>query len=174
MKTQNQKEFIHWKAVSNNPYMASTDIVGQVVLTISHVTQEADKTKRTQEVFNTAWFIEAELDGGVKVKPMILNTGNSLVLQRRTGSKNILDWVGIPVTVYVQNDVRHGRDLVDGLRLADEPPLTQPPELLPSMTRKWNNAIKAYQRDGNLDAVMKRCYISPANQQMIVDQAGQK
>jgi hypothetical protein len=79
---------------------------------------EPDKSKKTKDVFNTAYFTEKEIRPGEALKPMILNATNSKMLKDITGSPFIDDWNGVPVTVYVDPSVRFGRETVEGLRIA--------------------------------------------------------
>ncbi len=122
----------HYRKAFDSPYLSSADIVDPVVLTIKCVTLEVDRTKKTKDQFNTAWFVERELRPGEALKPMILNATNSKTLARLTGSKWIDDWNNVPVTVYVDPHVRFGKETVEGLRLdkATERPQVAPPDLI--------------------------------------------
>lgn len=110
----------HFRKAFDSPYLSSADIVGPTVLTVSRVTLEPDKTKKSKDKFNTVYFVETELRQGEKLKPMILNATNSKTMKELTGSSWIEDWAGIQITVYVEHGVRFGRDTVDGLRIAKE------------------------------------------------------
>jgi hypothetical protein len=114
----------HYRKAFDSPYLSSADIVDPILVTISRVTLEKDKTKKTPDLFNTAHFAERELRPGEALKPMILNATNSKFLAHLTGSKWIDDWVNVAVTVYVDQHVRFGRETVEGLRLAV--PVEQP------------------------------------------------
>lgn len=161
----------HYRKAFNSPYLSSADIVEPTILTIKCVLLEQDKTKKTKDHFNTAYFAESNLREGEPLKPMILNAYNSRVVRNLTGSHFIDDWQGVPVTVYVDSNVSFGRQTVEGLRISTEPPRLQKPELTPSHIKKWTNAVSAYQRDGNLNAVLERCTISLENQELIKQQA---
>lgn len=159
----------HYRKAFNSPYLSSADIVESTVLTIKYVRLEPDKTKKTKEHFNTAYFTAPELRPGEPLKPMILNAHNSKVMKQLTGSAFIDDWNNVPVTVYVDHNVRFGRDTVEGLRISMEPPQTRK-QLQPG-TNQWTNAIAAYKRDGNLDAVKARVDVSPENEALIIQQS---
>lgn len=161
-------EKTHYRKAFNSPYLSSADIVEPTVLTISHVKLQSDATKKTKDVFNTAYFVEKEIRQGEKLKPMILNATNSRTLANLTGSKYIDDWQNVAVTVYVDSSVKFGRDTVEGLRISTEPPRTTKPVLTPSKAKAWENAKKAFLRDGNLDAVKKRFSISKENELALV------
>ena len=165
------KEKTHYRKAFNSPYLSSADIVGPTVLTIKNVTLSGDETKKTKDIFNTAHFAEKYLRAGEILKPMILNAHNSKILKEMTGSHYIDDWNDIPVTVYVDSNVRFGRDTVEGLRINPQPPQIQRPELTPENKKLWHGAIVAYKRDGNLDMVTKKIDISEENKALIIKQA---
>jgi len=157
----------HYRKAFNSPYLSSADIVEPVMFTIQHVKLLKDETKKTKDLFNTAFWVEKELRPGEALKPMILNATNSRKMKILTGSPYIEDWGGTQVIIFVDKNVRFGRDTVEGLRI--EKPL-QKPDLLPG-TPAWTNAIAAYQRDKNLDAVEKRMTISDENKAALIEEA---
>lgn len=110
----------HYRKAFNSPYLSSADIVGPTVLHIERVVLEGDKSKKSKDLFNTAYFTEREIRPGEALKPMILNATNSRVMRDICGSHFIDDWSGA-VTVYVDDQVRFGRDTVEGLRLNPGP-----------------------------------------------------
>lgn len=146
-----QDDGTHYRKVFDSPYLSSADIVGPTVLTIARVTQEPDKTKKTKDVFNTAYFVERELRPGEKLKPMILNATNSKLMNQYAGSPYIEDWGDRRVIVYVDNAVKFGKDLVEGLRLRIPPSRKV---LTPESGQAWINAKASYKREGNLDKVL--------------------
>jgi hypothetical protein len=158
----------HYRKVFNSPYLSSADIVKPTTLTIARVTQEMDKTKKTKDMLNTAYFVERELRPGEKLKPMILNATNSKTMDRVTGSPFIEDWNNVRVTVYVDKDVKFGRDTVEGLRLSI--PISRR-QITPHDEKPWSNALAAYKRDGNLDRVLERVDISAEDQALLIKQA---
>ena len=164
------EEKTHYRKAFNSPYLSSADILGPTILTVKRVTLEIDQTKKTKDLFNTAYFVESELRAGEKLKPMILNAHNSKIMKELGGSHFIEDWVNIPVTIYVDSNVKFGRDTVEGLRISPQPPQTQKPDLTPDSSA-WANAVAAYKRDGNLDKVLARMNISAENQQLIASQS---
>lgn len=164
-------EKTHYRKAFNSPYLSSADIVEPTVLTVTKVVLERDQTKKTKDLFNTAYFQEKELRAGEPLKPMILNATNSRTMKALANSAFIEDWCNIPITVYVDNNVRFGRDTVEGLRISTERPRTTKPELTPGNTKAWANAVSAYRRDGNYDAIEKRMSISDENKALIKEQA---
>ena len=168
----NAPEKTHYRKAFDSPYLSSADIVEPVVLTISHVTLEADRTKKTKDVFNTAHFVEKEIRHGEKLKPMILNAGNSKTMKGLTGSAFIDDWQNVQVTVYVDGNVRFGRETVEGLRISPHKPEAK--MLTPANTKLWEGAKTAYKRDKSLDAVLARISISDEYQSLLIEQCKQE
>ena len=163
-----ETEKTHYRKAFNSPYLSSADIVEPTVLTIAHVELEPDKSKKTKDQFNTAYFAEKEIRKGEPLKPMILNAGNSRTMKKLTESAFINDWNNVPVTIYVDGNVRFGRDTVEGLRISTEKPRTSKPALQES---EYDNAIAAYLRDGNLDSVKKHRTISIEVEKGMIDLA---
>jgi len=143
----------HYRKVFDSPYLSSMDVVDPITLTIAKVTQEADKTKKSKETFNTAYFEERFIRDGEKLKPMILNATNSKMLATMTGTPFIEDWGGTRITVYVERGIKFGRDTVDGLRIMPAPARKV---ITPEDSRMWEAAKSAFLRDGNLDKVLSK------------------
>ena len=151
------KEKTHYRKAFNSPYLSSADIVEKEVLTVKYVKLEPDKTKKTKDHFNTMYFAEQEIRKGEPLKPMILNATNSKMMKSLTGSAFIDDWNDIKVMVYVDHNVRMMGETTDGLRIC------QPPARKKLMVGgvQFDNAVQAYKRDGNLDAVKARVDVTP-------------
>lgn len=160
-------EKTHYRKAFNSPYLSSADIVGPIILTVARVSLDIDQTKKTKDHFNTAYFVEKELRPGEKLKPMILNAHNSRVMRDLTGSHFIDDWQNVAITVYVDSNVKFGRDTVEGLRISPQAPQLQREQLMPG-SKKWEGAKQAYLRDGNLAKVLERVDISPENQEKLI------
>ena len=152
-----EQDGTHYRKVFDSPYLSSMDVVDPITLNIARVTQELDKTKKTKDVFNTAYFTEQFIRPGEKLKPMILNATNSKMLAKITGSPFIEDWTGVRITVYVEKGIKFGRDTVDGLRVM---PAAVRKEITPDNAKMWEAAKAAYLRDGNLDKVLARADMS--------------
>lgn len=146
----------HYRKVFDSPYLSSMDVVEPIDLTIERVTQEGDKTKKSKDTFNTAYFTEKFIRPGEKLKPMILNATNSKVMAKLSDSPYIEDWAGIRIRVYVEKGIKFGRDTVDGLRIMPAPER----KLITPESRMWEAAKAAYIRDGNLDKVLAKADMS--------------
>ncbi|MCP4273278.1 MAG: hypothetical protein GY781_15190 [Gammaproteobacteria bacterium] len=158
----------HYRKAFNSPYLSSADIVGPTQLTIKFVKLEIDKSKKSKDYFNTAYFVETELRPGEKLKPMILNATNCLTVKGFADSHFIDDWNNIRVTVYVDPNVKFGRDLVEGLRIAPDQPKPKP-VLTQDNTEAWARAIQSYQCYGNFDAITPHMDISDDNRKLIIE-----
>ena len=157
----------HYRKAFDSPYLSSADIVEPTGLTIARVTLETDKTKKTKDRFNTAYFVESEIRPGEKLKPMVLNATNSKMMKRITGSAFIDDWNNVRVTVYVDNAVRFGKDTVEGLRLSG---YNETRKAVAPGSKAWDSAKAAFRRDGNLEAVLARADMSPEHQLQLIDE----
>jgi hypothetical protein len=135
----------HYRKAFDSPYLSSADIVDPITLTIRRVSLDSDQTKKTGDKFNTAHFVETHIRPGEALKPMILNATNSKFLAQLTGSKWIDDWAGAAVTVYVEPNVRFGRETVEGLRLSKAVAgPTASPELLAEAEAEARKGLDSY------------------------------
>lgn len=160
----------HYRKAFDSPYLSSADIVEPTVLTVKCVKLEIDRTKKTKDLFNTAHFVEKEIRRGEPLKPMILNATNSKTMKGLTNSAFIDDWNNVRITVYVDHNVRFGKESVEGLRISPHAPEEAQKQLTPAMTKAWNNAKAAYKRDGNLVAVLERCMMSEEHQNQLMNE----
>ncbi len=156
----------HYRKAFDSPYLSSADIVEPTVLTVKFVTLESDRTKKTKDEFNTAHFAEKELRPGEPLKPMILNAGNSKTMRALTGTPYIEDWKDVRIMVYVDNHVKFGKEVVDGLRISPQAP--EKKYLTPELTKPWENAKAAFKRDGNLNAVLSRMQMSEEHRLQLI------
>lgn len=160
-------EKTHYRKAFHSPYLGAADVVDPIVLTVKCVLLESDKTKKTRDYFNTAYFQEAEIRAGEKLKPMILNATNSKKLAELAGSKFIEDWNGIPVTVYVDPNVSFGRDKVEGLRIAKADAIQAPSaELIKAAEESARKGLKAYQEWFKSITQQERKAIAPRHENL--------
>ena len=163
----------HYRKVFDSPYLSAADITQPTILTIKKVTQEKDKTKKSKDTFNTAYFVETELREGEKLKPLILNAINSKTMKalcptedHPNGSPFVEDWANTKITVYVEKNIRFGRDIVDGLRINTVSPVVTLPTITKG-SKLFKSAVAAYKRDDNFNAVLERATISVELQEEI-------
>jgi len=161
-------EKTHYRKAFKSPYLSSADIVESEVLTIKSVRLETDKTKKTKDSFNTAYFTESEIRKGEPLKPMILNATNSKMMKELADSAFIDDWQEVKVMIYVDHNVRMMGETMDGLRICAPPTRKK----LMVGGNQFKNAVEAYKRDGNLDAVRARVDI-PQDVEALVKKAAE-
>jgi hypothetical protein len=156
----------HYRKAFDSPYLSSADLVEPTVLTVSLVALEIDHTKKTKDLFNTAYFVEKEIRPGEKLKPMILNASNSKTMKGITGSAFIDDWLNVRITIYVDSNVRFGKETVEGLRISPHAP--EKKTLTPDNAKAWANAKAAFIRDGHLKSVLSRIDMSEEHQLQLI------
>lgn len=150
-------EKTHFRKAFHSPYLGAVDIVEPIAVTIKQVRLEPDKSKQSRDSFNTAYFEEQFIRKGEPMKPMILNVTNCKFMVALTGSKFIDDWAGAVVEIYVDPDVRFGRDTVEGLRLRAAKPRPQASDTLVASAQaaaekgsqafaEWFNALTPEER----------------------------
>jgi hypothetical protein len=164
-------EKTHYRKAFDSPYLSSADIVEPTVLTVHRVALELDRTKKTKDRFNTAYFVEKEIRAGEPLKPMILNASNSKTMKALTNSAFIDDWRDVRITVYVDHNVKFGKETVEGLRISPHAPEKR--ALLPTMTKAWANAKAAYKRDGDLRQVLAHVDMSPEHQSQLMEECAE-
>jgi hypothetical protein len=113
----------HWKNVFDSPFLSSWDITEQTPATIKCVKQETHNLGRGDEPFNVAYFVEKEIEPGMKFKPMILNSGNCKILDEITKTHETKDWNNVPVTISTEQRKLKGQP-VRGLLLTGRKPST--------------------------------------------------
>ena len=166
------KDKTHYRRAFDSPYLSSADIVEPTVVTVRCVKLEQDKTKKTKDYFNTAYFVEKEIRQGEELKPMILNATNSRTMRKLADSPFIDDWNNVPVTIYVDEKVRFGSSTVEGLRISAEKPRMQKPAFSENPTA-WSHPVAAYLRDGSFDKIESRVVLTEAQKDKIKEMATQ-
>ena len=103
----------HWKKLTNPNYLGTYAFnPGEdLIATIKSVAREVvtDPTGKKEEC--TVMHFKED------IKPMILNSTNSKTITSLFYSPYIEDWEGKRIQIYVDNRVKFGRDIVEGLRI---------------------------------------------------------
>lgn len=154
----------HYRKVFKSDHLGQADLEDfieegkRLIFTIAHVKQETNVPVAGRKGnYNIAYFKE-------KIKPLVLNATNSKTIKGFTGSPFVEDWKNVPVQLYIDPSVKMKGETVGGVRIHTEQPRAEKPELTPENETKWQSAIDAYKRDGNLDKVLSRCSMSKAHQ----------
>ena len=110
MKKTSWKTLVDWQSLSSSS-MAEEE----KTLTIKSIDREEIVSNNgRKEVVPVCRFHE-------DVPPMALNKTNMRTMESITGSDKIEDWYGKKIVVYVQKNIKFGKDLVSGLRIKPVP-----------------------------------------------------
>jgi len=161
----------HYRKVFKSDHLGVADLEdlvetgSQLIFTIDHVNQEFDVAVAGRKGnHNIAYFKE-------DIKPLVLNATNSKVVKSLIGgSPFVEEWNNLSVQLYIDANVKLKGDVVGGVRISPKPPRIEKLPLMPS-TAAWKNAIAAYKRDGNLNAVKKRMSITKENESALIAEA---
>lgn len=150
----------HWKKVFNSDFLGSCDLEDgkDLFVTIKDVRIRSVRGSDGKESdCNVSDFTDP------KIKPMILNVTNCKIVSKFAKSKFIEDWVNIPVTIYVDSNVKVGREITEGLRIREIQPIIVKPELTPSMPA-WENVVKYLKGSGKMVDIKAKYRLSTENE----------
>mgnify|MGYP001616742892 CR=1 FL=1 len=125
MKNTNDHKH-HYRLVMKSDHLGSADLEEFIeekkplIFTIKHVRQEYGVMVAGKKGdFNIAYFVEA-------IKPMVLNATNAKIIRGFAGgSPMVEDWNQIPIELYIDENVRFGKDTVSGVRIRPLQPKTK-------------------------------------------------
>lgn len=161
----------HYRKVFKSDHLGVADLEDLIesktplVFTIERVTQEFGvRVAGKKGNFNIAYFKE-------KIKPLVLNAGNSKVMKQLCGSSSFVeDWKNITVGLYIDPSASFAGEITGGVRINPNA-VEQRKAVLKRDTKQWSSAIDAYNRDGNLDAVKKRVEVPAEFEAAIIKEA---
>lgn len=144
----------HYRKVFKSDHLGCADLEdfmesgSNMIFTIAHVKQERGARVAGKKIdANIAYFVE-------NIKPLVLNAGNSKRVSEFAGSVFVENWNNIPVQLYVDPNVSMKGQTVGGVRIS--PNKVKPRQSITRNSPMWNNAIAAYKRDGNFNAVLSK------------------
>ena len=109
-----------WKKIVSDPdYLGEADFNEgeEKVVTIDRVVSNVQvKTAEGTSEKAVVYFRE-------KIKPMILNVARSKAITKVAGSKFIEDWVGVPIQLYIEDNVKAFGDVVSAVRVRPRKPV---------------------------------------------------
>lgn len=116
----------HYRKVFKSDHLGSADLEDfieegkELIFTIKEVKQEINVSVAGKKGnHNIAYFVEP-------IKPLVLNATNSKVVKSFAGgSPFVEDWKGIKVELYIENNIKFGRDVVSGVRIKPSKPITR-------------------------------------------------
>jgi hypothetical protein len=155
----------HYRKVFKSDHLGCADLEdfiesgSNLVFTISHVNQERGTRVAGKKIdANIAYFVE-------NIKPLVLNATNSKAVSKLAGSVFVENWKGIPVQLYIDPSVSMKGQITGGVRVSTNK--IKPRQVITRNTQQWNNAIAAYKRDGNFNAVLNKADMSEDDMQFI-------
>ena len=161
----------HYRKVFKSDHLGVADLEDfmeqgiDLIFTIDHVCQEYGTKVAGRKIDgNFAYFKE-------NIKPLVLNAGNSKIMRMITNSMFVEDWKDIPVQLYIDPNAKLKGEIVGGVRLMNRVIKTAKPALTKSNRKMWENAKKAFVRDGNFEKVLQRVTISQENMDLIESEA---
>ena len=159
----------HYRKVFKSDHLGQADLEDfiengvNLVFTIKHVKQEIGAKVAGKKInANIAYFVE-------QIKPLVLNATNSATMKKLTGSAFLEDWAGATIQLYIDPNVKMKGDVVGGVRIS--PNAVRMRSMIDRNNAKaWSNAIAAYKRDGDFNAVLARVDMHQEDMQFIVDE----
>jgi len=143
----------HWKKAFTSNFLSSSDIENESLkLTIENVRYEECVTASGKKPCNVAHFTD------ISYKPMILNVGNAKIVKKfAKNSTFIEDWNNIEIEIYVNQNVRFGKETVEGLRIKPVQP-TKKAKLTVLTVENVSKAIAFLKEDEKTMEDLKKFY----------------
>ena len=164
-------EKTHYRKVFKSDHLGVADLEDfqeqgtDLIFTIAYVRQETNAKVAGRKInANIAYFKE-------KIKPLVLNAGNSKIMKMITDSSFVEDWCDIPVQLYIDPSAKLKGEIVGGVRVMNRIIKKTKPELTIDNVKMWDGAKKAFIRDGNFNKILERVTISKENMDLIAEQA---
>lgn len=141
----------HWKQAYKSDHLACCDLDGkEVMLVIEKVVYEECTLSTGKQKCNVAYFTDK------KYKGMILNVTNAKIVKKFANNSPDLDtWINIPVTIYINPNVRFGNEVVEGLRIRPIQPKIDKPILLKS-SENYTKVVAALESGINIQKVIDK------------------
>lgn len=160
----------HYRKVFKSDHLGVADLEdyletgSNLIFTISHVNQEIGAKVAGKKInANIAYFKE-------NIKPLVLNATNSKTMKDLTGSCFIENWNNVTVQLYIDRDAKLKGEIVGGVRVSPRRVKTEKPEITKQKPQMWDNAKKAFIRDGNFNCVLERASISEENKKLMIEE----
>lgn len=163
----------HYRKVYKSDHLGVADLEdlqeagSDLVFTIKCVQQEIGTRVAGKKIdANIAYFNE-------QIKPLVLNATNAGTLRKMTGSGFIENWAGTPIKLYIDKNVKMKGEITGGVRIHPQMAAKAKPQLKPQDSPAWENAKKAFIRDGNMDKVLARVDMTNAHIDQMRKEASQ-
>jgi hypothetical protein len=160
----------HYRKIFKSDHLGVADLEeyleqgSSLIFTVSRVRQEMNAKVAGKKInANIAYFEE-------NIKPLVLNATNSKTMSKLSGSCFVENWQNLTIQLYIDRDARLMGEVVGGVRVSPKVVRKQKPVITKDNAKMWENAKKAFIRDGNFDAVLERADISGENQKLIIQE----
>lgn len=158
----------HYRRVFKSDHLSVADLEDfiesgkKLIFNISHVKQELGVKVAGRKIdANIAYFVE-------DIKPLVLNAGNSKIMRELAGSVYVENWRDITVELYVDHSAMLKGEVVGGVRVSPRKVKNKRPNITKESAKMWENAKRAFIRDGNFNSVLSRADISKENQDKMI------
>ena len=157
----------HYRKVFKSDHLGCADLEdfiesgSSMVFTIAHVKQERGARVAGKKIdANIAYFVE-------NIKPLVLNAGNSKTVSKLAGSVFVENWNNVTVQLYIDPNVSMKGQITGGVRIS--PNKIKARQVITKDSSMWGNAIAAYKRDGNFNAVLSKADMNDVDIKFIAD-----
>jgi len=158
----------HYRKVFKSDHLGVADLEDftenkqPLIFTIDYVRQEYGAKVAGKKIdANIAYFKE-------KIKPLVLNAGNSKVVSNLVGSSFVQDWSDLTVQLYIDRDAKLKGQVVGGVRVSPKRVNKAKATLTKENIKMWENAKKSFLEQGNFDKVLARMDLSIESQKLII------
>jgi len=140
----------HYRKVFKSDHLGVADLEDLIeqkkplIFTIKNVKQEwGVMVAGKKGNHNIAYFVEP-------IKPLVINAGNSKILKsfHPTQSPMVEDWTNIRVELYINENVKFGKDVVSGVRIS---PVQPKEKVKPNFTEA--NFEKAFANKATIEKI---------------------
>lgn len=161
----------HFRKVYKSDYLCSADLEDLIeqnkslIFTIKEVKQCYDISINGKKGnHNIAYFVEP-------IKPFVLNAGNSRILRtfHPEQSPMVEDWVNMKVELYIEQNVKFGKDMTTGVRIS---PIQPKAKAKPQFTEA--NFEKAKANNATIEKIKTVYEITPEIETSYTNYLGKK
>lgn len=153
----------HWRKVFKSDHLGTADLEEYIeegktklVYTIKEVKQLYQEQVAGKKIdANIAFFVEP-------IKPLVLNSTNSKMVKKFTGSSFVEDWKNVLVELYIDSAVKMKGEVVGGVRIRSIQPTKQKQELTPNHSL-WAKVADRIKEGATIEDIRKHYDITQEN-----------
>jgi hypothetical protein len=158
----------HYRKVFKSDHLGVADLEDMIeegkslVVTIEHVKQENGvRVAGKKGNHNIAYFTDK------KIKPLVINAGNSKIIKSFCeNSPFVEDWVNVQIELYILNNVKFGKETVQGVRIKDKQP--KPKEILSPLSKVWEKSKEKAKSGTSIDIFRLHYQITDENYKLLL------